>query len=415
MKPGLDRIRALTELLADPQEAYPIIHVAGTNGKGSVTRMAAALLAAHGLNAGAFVSPHLQHIEERFLLGNGRPMARAEFARVVGELAPLVDLYEERSGDLITYFELTAAIAFSWFAERAVEAAVVEVGLGGRLDATNVVDAEVAVLTSVGLEHTEFLGTTLAAIATEKAAILGDGKTLVSGALPPETEGVVTGRVAETGSTWRRWDTDFGVTDATQAVGGWVCDLRGVYGDYSDVVLNLHGRHQVRNFAVAVTAVEELFGRALSLEAVYQAAATVTSPGRLEVVGRRPLVVLDGAHNQQGMEALSASLAEEFINTEWTVVFGLQGERDPALLLAELKGKVGRLIATQPTEGSPRPAEGVAAAAAEVLGSGVPIEVVPVAVEAVARALAAVTETDGVLVCGSLYLVGEARSNLVTA
>lgn len=393
--------------MADPQEGYPVIHVAGSNGKTTTARLAAGLLRAHGLNPGLFTSPHLQAVEERFAAG-GRDMLPDELGPALDELAPLVELYEQRTGDGITYFELTAALAFSWFAEKAVDVAVVEVGLGGRLDATNVVDAEVAVITSISLEHTEYLGSTLAEIAAEKAAILGPGRALVTGNLPPEAREVAGRRAADCGSAWLRWGVDFSVAGATRAPGGWLVDLEGVYRPYPALPLRLHGRHQVANLAVAVAAVEAFLGRALDPTAVAEAASAVASPGRMEVMGRDPLVLLDGAHNPEGAAALAAALAEEFPKTRWTAVFGAMGDKDVDTML----GYLGPALATAHTA---RAADSPRARAAEEVASrvervlGIPAH----PHESVAAAVAAArAEGNPVLVTGSLYVVGEARTAL---
>lgn len=407
MRPGTERISGLLALMADPQLGYPVIHVAGSNGKTSTSRLAAALLAAHGLTPGLFISPHLQVVEERFAVG-GEPIRPQELAAALSEVRPFVELFEERKGGGITYFELTAALAFSWFAERAVDAAVVEVGLGGRLDATNVVDAEVAVITSISLEHTEYLGGTVAAIAGEKAAILGSGRVLVTGHLPAEALDVAGSRAAATGSAWLRSGVDFSVARATPAVGGWLVDLEGVYRPYPGLPLRLHGRHQTANLAVAVAAVEAFFGRALDPAAVAEAAARTRSPGRMEVVRHDPLVVLDGAHNPEGTAALAAALAEEFPTTRWTVVFGAMADKDVPAMLRLLGSAIASLRAARAADSErARPAAEVAALAAEVLG--VPVWAHDSVAEAVAAALDA---GEPVLVTGSLYVVGEARSSL---
>jgi len=393
--------------MADPHLGYPVIHVAGSNGKTTTSRLAAALLAAHGLTPGLFTSPHLQAVEERFEVA-GEPMRPEELAAALAEVCPFVDLFEQRTGDGITYFELTAALAFSWFAERTVDAAVVEVGLGGRLDATNVVDAEVAVITSISLEHTEYLGGTPAAIAAEKAAILGQGRVLVTGDLPPEALEVAGGRAAATGSAWLRSGIDFWVAQAEPGAGGWLVDLEGLYRSYPGVPLRLHGRHQTANLAVAIAAVEAFFGRALDPAAVAEAAARTRSPGRMEVVRRYPLVMLDGAHNPEGTAALAAALAEEFPTTQWTVVFGAMADKDVPAMLRLLGPAVASLHAARAADSErARPSAEVAALSAEILG--VPVK----AHDSVAEAVAAALDAGGpVLVTGSLYVVGEARSAL---
>jgi dihydrofolate synthase / folylpolyglutamate synthase len=393
--------------MGDPHRSYPSIHVAGSNGKTTTARLTAGLLAAHGLKPGLFTSPHLQAVEERFAVA-GETMPPEELGLALEEVLPFAEIYEARTGDGITYFELTAALAFSWFAAWAVDAAVVEVGLGGRLDATNVLDAEVAVITSISLEHTEYLGDTLAAIAGEKAAILGPGRVLVTGDLPPEALEVAERRAADTGSAWLRLGRDFTVTDARRAVGGWVVGVEGVYRSYPELRLPLLGRHQTGNLAVAVAAAEAFFGRALDPDAVVEAAAAARSPGRMEIVRRDPLVLLDGGHNPEGIAALAAALAEEFPTTRWAVVFGAMADKDVPQMLRLLAPAAGSFHAARAADSSrARPAAAVAALAREAMA-------VPVSDhDSVPAAVAAALGTGApVLVTGSLYVVGEARTAL---
>jgi dihydrofolate synthase/folylpolyglutamate synthase len=403
VKPGLERIKGLLEMMGNPQEGYPVIHVAGTNGKTSTSRMAAALLSAHGLTPGLFTSPHLQRVEERFEVG-GKQISAGGLGSALADLKPFVDLYEQRTGDGITYFELTAALAFSWFAEMAVDVAVVEVGLGGRLDATNVVDAEVSVVTSIGLEHTEYLGDTLGAIAGEKVAILSRGRTLVTGELESEALEAVSLRVAATGASWFRYGHDFRVAGVGSLPPGWMLDLEGVHQEYPGIRLLLHGRHQTDNFAVAVASVEALFGRALDPAAVLEAAAAVRTPGRMEVVRERPLLMLDGAHNPAGMEALVSALLEEHPGKQWAVVFGAMVDKDLGSMLALLEPVTGAFFAAAADAGRARAAAEVAAVASATMTA--PVSTWP----SVEAALAAAAAGGGpVLVTGSLYVVGEAR------
>ena len=407
MKPGTERITGLLALVGDPHHSYPSIHIAGSNGKTTTARLAAGLLAAHGLKPGLFTSPHLQAVEERFEVG-GAALTREELGAALDDVLPFAEAFEARTGDGITYFELTAALAFSWFATQSVDAAVVEVGLGGRLDATNVLEAQVAAITSISLEHTEYLGTTLAAIAGEKAAILGPGRTLVTGDLPPEALEVAGERAAATGSAWLRFGADFSLGEVQRAIGGWLVDLEGVYRAYPEVRLPLLGRHQTANLAVAVAAVEGFFGRALDPLAVAEAAAAARSPGRMEVVRRSPLVLLDGAHNPEGSAALADALAEEFPTTRWAVVFGAMRDKDVPAMLRSLAPAAASFHGTRAAESArARPAAEVAALAAAEMA-------VPVAVhDSVAAAVAAALEEGGpVLVTGSLYVVGEARGAL---
>jgi dihydrofolate synthase/folylpolyglutamate synthase len=418
VRPGLERIAGLLEVMGDPHRQVPVIHVAGTNGKTTVVRLISQILGHHGLNAGWFISPHLERIEERFAV-HGTPLDERQFVAAVADVAPFVEVFEARAGaagtgEGPTYFELTAAIAFAVFVAGAVDVGVVEVGLGGRWDATNVVKADVSVITGISLDHTGLLGETVAEIAAEKAAILKDGGRLVTGPLPPGAEGPVTAQVAATGSTWFRWGEHFAVSDAAKAVGGWVVDIEGVFDRYEGIFLPLHGRHQVDNLATAVAAVEVFFGRALDHAALLAAIAGATSPGRIEVVRRSPLVIIDGAHNAQGLEGLASALVDEFPAARRALVVGFGGGRDPAALMAPLAELADEVVATAAEDGSAIPADEVAAAAVTVFGAGTPVATaVPVAA-AVAKALAASAPADQVVVTGSLYVVGEARTAMAS-
>lgn len=408
IKPGLDRIRLLVEAMGDPHLGYPIIHVAGTNGKTSTTRFAALLLTAHGLNTATYTSPHLEAVEERLGI-NGRIATPEQLTQAVADVAAFAGILEERGIAEFSYFELTTAMAFAFFAEQAVEAAVVEVGMGGRLDATNVVDAEVAVLTGVGLEHTEYLGDTVEEIAGEKLAITSEGGTLVTGPLVPSVLDLASQVASERHATHLAFGRDFSV-EAVMAVGGWKVDIQGARGRYPDVVLEVHGRHQTANAAVAVAAVEALLGRPLDLGAVREAASVFTTPGRMEKVATEPLVLLDGAHNPDGFGVLAASLAEEFPTTRWVLVLGVMGDKDLEAMVREVEGRVSAVVATAPGEERAVPPEEVARRAASVLA--VPTRHVPTVPDAVEVARDLAGPGGAVLVAGSLYLVGEARRAL---
>ena len=410
VKPGLERITGLLEFMGDPQLAYSVIHVAGTNGKTTVTRLVADILGAHGYRTGAFTSPHLHHVEERFAI-DGRPLGPEELVEAVSDIAWFVEEYERRSGTGVTYFEVTVALAMSVFAAAAVDVAVIEVGLGGRWDATNVVVSDVAAITGIALDHMEYLGETVGDIAAEKAAIIDQDGVVVTGPLPPGAEGPVTGRVAETDARWLRHGDDFSVESETLAVGGWVADVEGVYDRYGDLYLPQHGRHHITNLATAIAVSEAFLGHALDQDALKTAVSATSHPGRIEVAHRRPLVIIDGAHNQQGVEGLAAALSEEFPEEAYQLVVGLRGSRSAGEVLVPLDGQIAHVWATAPDDPAAQPAQQVATAAAEVLGTeATVVETVP---DALAAAMEAAGETGAVVVAGSIYVAGEARASLI--
>lgn len=408
IRPGLERIERLLDLMGNPHRVYPVIHVAGTNGKTTTVRMISDILGAHGLFTGAFTSPHLHHVEDRYAIG-GAAFGQTHLARAVEDIAPFVMVQEEQYDESPTYFELTAAVGFAAFAVDAVDVAVVEVGLGGRLDATNVVTADVSVITGIAMDHMSYLGDTQAKIAAEKAAILKDGGTLVTGPLGDEAIGPVEERVRATGATWHR-SGDFEVVSADRDERGWVVTVRGLYATYEDLVLGIHGRHQSTHLATAIAACEAFFGRALDGDAVREAAATVRSPGRLEVAGLSPTIIIDGAHNEEGFLGLAETLDNEFVETEWVLVIGVRGGRDVGSLVAPLRGKIAQVVATEAEDHLATPSAAVAIAAGEALGVASEA-VVPIS-EAINVAIRAAGDDRGVVVAGSLYVIGEARHAL---
>jgi len=404
-KPGLSRIIGLLEFMGDPQNSYRSIHIAGTNGKTTVVRMVQQILGAHGLAAGGFTSPHLSRIEERFTL-HGVTLDPLDFVDAVADIAWFVEAYEQRADTHVTYFEVTAALAFSIFATAAVDVAVVEVGLGGRLDATNVLTSSVSVITGIDIDHTEFLGTRIGEIATEKVAIVGRDGTLVTGPLPEQAIEAVTQHVESSNANWIKFGVDFAVEDAVVAVGGHQATIEGIFGRYEDLILRIHGRHQVDNLATSIATSELFIGQELDHHALALAVESITSPGRLEVVSRRPVVILDGAHNVQGFRGLAATLLDEFPALGWRLVLGIRGERDVEELVAPLNGLVSVVYATQAEDDAALDAADVAAKAGTALG--VVAEVAPNVKEAIALAQQSAGSEGGVVVAGSLYLVGEA-------
>jgi dihydrofolate synthase/folylpolyglutamate synthase len=406
--PDLSRMRRLMEVMGDPEHQYPVLHLTGTNGKTSTARALTCLLTAKGLRVGTYTSPHLERVNER-LAEAGEPVSDEELAELLSSLALLEPLLDPEAR--LTWFEILTAAAYRWFADRPVEVAVVEVGLGGKWDATNVADGAVAVVTNIGLDHLEFLGPQLLDVATEKAGIVKAGSTLVLGETRPELQAVFEAQGAAT--VWRR-GVDFACERNELAVGGRVLDLRTPGATYRDVFLALHGRHQADNFACALAAAEAFFGAPVEPGLVAEAAATVRSPGRLEIVNRRPLCILDGAKNLDGARSAAAALDEEFAEVRSRIlVVGMLRGKDPEEMLRALGADRARLVVACPPP-SPRaqPASVVGEAARRL---GCAVEVAESVAEAVERALAQAHDDDLILVTGSLYVVGAARAALHAA
>jgi dihydrofolate synthase / folylpolyglutamate synthase len=404
--PTLDRIKALTELLGSPQLEFPAVHLTGTNGKTSATRMIAALFDAMNLSVGSYTSPDLSRVNERMEL-RGEPISDEELAVVLTRVAAVEEFIDDRP----SYFEILTAAAFDWFATEAVHVAVVEVGVGGTWDATSIVEAPVAVVTNVSIDHVEYLGTTLPEIATEKAGIVQPGATLVLGETDPALREIFEARGP--GEVLVR-DRDFSVRSQQLAHGGRLLDLITPTGPYDDLFLPLHGSHQADNAVIALTAAESFLGERISPEVVAEAFANVRTPGRLEVVGRQPLLLLDGAHNVAGARALVSALDEEFATGPRTLVVGFLREKEPHEMLEALGlAASSHLVCTRaPSPRALDPME-VANAAMDLGFDSDRIDTVDSVPDAVARALE-VTPADGqVIVTGSLYTVGAARSVLV--
>jgi dihydrofolate synthase/folylpolyglutamate synthase len=416
-RPTLERIRVLASVMDDPQERCPVIHVTGTNGKGSTVRMATALLVADGLMVGTYTSPHLERLNER-IAANGEPISDEALADVLAALRDLepfaASLAPEPGSEAsqLTWFELMTAAAYRWFADTAVEAAVVEVGLGGRFDATNVADGAVAVVTNVELDHTELLGPTRSHVAAEKAGIVKKGSVLVLGETDPDLVPIFTAEAERVGAaeTWLR-DRDFGCEANRLAIGGRLLDLRTPGARYEEVFLPLAGAHQGDNAAAAVAAAEAFFGAPLADDVVREALGSVTVPGRMEVMMRRPLVVLDGAHNAAGARVAGGTLAEDFAAADRVVlVMGCLRGRDPTDLLRGLSDpRLAYVVGCPAPSARGLPAEEVVAAAHAL---GVEASAAASVGEALEEAVSRAGAGDLVLVTGSLYVVGAARSIL---
>ncbi len=402
--PTLNRMRELAHLMGNPERAYPSVHVTGTNAKGSTVAMIASLLAAMGLSVGTYTSPNLERVNER-IARNTEPIDDESLAAVLSTLAGLEGL----ASDQPSRFELLTAAALSWFADVAVDAAVIEVGVGGTWDATNVVESQVSVVTNIGLDHTEILGPTLEDIALDKAGIVKPGSIAVVGETDPHLASMIETRASEAGAdaVWLA-GRDFACTTNRLALGGRLVGIETRGRTYPDVLVSLNGPHQGVNAACALAAAEAFFCRPLEQEVVEDALASVQVPGRLEVVGRHPLVVVDGAHNVAAMAALAAALEEGFSVPGATVaVVGMLGGRDPEAMLSALSpARIGHLVTCAPSSPRALGAEEVARA-----GWGLGLDAVTAGsvAEALDVGLGLVPEDGMLVVTGSLYVVAEAR------
>lgn len=424
MVPNRDRIIELLDMLGNPQRSYPAIHLTGTNGKTSAARMIDALLRAHDLRTGRYTSPHLDSVTERICI-DGVPLSDEQFAAAYQEVAPLVALIDEQERaagkQTVTYFEFVTAMAFAAFADAPVEAAIVEVGLGGRWDATNVLDATVAVVSPIGLDHADVLGPTIADIATEKAGIIHRDATVIMTAQPAEAVPPLLHRVAEMEATVAREGAEFGVVDRQLAVGGQRLTIQGLGGVYDDIFLPLFGAHQAQNASLALAAVEAFLGagksRSLELDIVREGFAQASSPGRLEAVRASPTIVVDAAHNPEGLRATLAAFAESFAFRRVIAVLGVLGNKDAVTMVELLEPVADQIVITE--NSSPRrfPADDLAAIAVDVFGAD-RVEVAPRLDDALEAAVRMVEENGdqgsslaggGVLVTGSVVTAADAR------
>jgi dihydrofolate synthase / folylpolyglutamate synthase len=409
MVPDLDRIRALADLLDHPERTYPSVHVTGTNGKTTTARVIARILCAHGLSTGVYTSPHFASITERVSLCDDH-IPEAEFAEAYEHLRPYLDEVDRLGQERVTYFETLTALAYLWFADKPVDAAVFEVGMGGTWDATNLIPARVAVLCSIALDHPE-LGPTVRDVATEKAGIIKEGATAVIQEPGPDALPAIEGRARDVGATLILRGREYSLVERTPAVGGQRITVAGLHAAYEGYVLPLHGAHQAENAATAIVAAEAFLARALSEEALREALDGLTAPGRLEVVARHPLVVLDGAHNPEAARALATALPEAFTWERLHLVVGVLDTKDVDGILTPLvpASTRGYACANQnPKSVSPdRLADACRAAGIA------DVEVYPSVASALDAAHAAAEENDLILVTGSLYTVADARPRYV--
>ncbi len=417
LQPSLDRVRAVVELLGDPQRTFPVIHLTGTNGKTSTTRVIERILREMGLRTGRFTSPHLHTMRERIAL-NGDPVDAERFIAAYDEVIPFVDIVDatsvSRGGPRMTFFEVLVAVAYAAFADAPVDVAVVEVGMGGSWDATNVVDAPVSVITPVAIDHTHFLGTTEVEIATEKAGIIKADAIVVSGLQDPDVAEIIIARAEEVGARTTFEGNDFGVLAREVALGGQTLSLRGLAGDYPDLFVPLWGRHQAQNVALAVAAVEAFVGggeQPLDLEVLQAALAEVTSPGRLEIVRRSPTVLVDAAHNPSGARALCDALQDSFTFGRLVGVVAILADKDAAGMLEILEPVLDEVVVSRTTSPRAMRPSALGEIAAEIFGEH-RVTVVESLPDAIDRAAALADEggvNGGVVATGSVVTAAEVR------
>ncbi|HLR96406.1 MAG TPA: folylpolyglutamate synthase/dihydrofolate synthase family protein [Jiangellaceae bacterium] len=418
IEPSLERITALLGLLGDPQRNAPVIHVAGTNGKSSTVRMIDSLLREMGLRTGRYTSPHLESITERIVI-DGEAISGSDFADTYAEIAPYLDIVDAQHDVPLSFFEVLTAMAYVAFADAPVEVAVIETGLGGSWDATNVADGDVAVVTPVALDHADYLGDALEEIAGEKAGIIKPGSIAVLARQEPEVAEVLLQRVADVGATVVREGPEFAVRRRDVAVGGQLLDLQGLAGQYSEILVSLHGEHQAANAATALAAVEAFIGgggESLDQESVRSAFSGVGAPGRVEVLRRGPTILVDAAHNPAGAKALTETLTSEFTFTRLVGVMAMMGDKDARGILEELEPVLAHVVLTRNSSPRSLPVEELADVAAGIFGRDrVSTEAqLPDAIDAAV----AVAEEEGllggagVLVTGSVVTAGDARTLL---
>ncbi|MBG0740941.1 bifunctional folylpolyglutamate synthase/dihydrofolate synthase [Paeniglutamicibacter antarcticus] len=423
MEPRLAPLFRAMDVLGEPNKAFPVIHITGTNGKTSTARMIEAGLRAHGLRTGRYTSPHLSKVTERISI-DGAPVPDETFVRIWDEIRPYLAIVDAElaadSQPRLTYFECLTILAFAVFADEPVDVAVLEVGLGGITDATNVADGQVAVVTPISLDHTELLGDTTGDIAVEKSGIIKEGAFLVSAAQPVDAAQTLLEAAREKNAEFRFEGVEFGVENRSVAVGGQMVTVQGLAGRYPDLVLPLHGAHQAENAAVAVAALEAFFGggtRELDIDVVRTAFESVSSPGRLEVLRTAPTVVVDAAHNPAGIAASAQALQEAFAFSKLVLVLGILKEKDAEGILHQLRESYGdeaeEICLTQSKSPRAIPAGELAELASDLGWSEENIHIAEAlddAIEwAVERSESHNDLSGGVLITGSITLVAEAR------
>ncbi|WP_063784925.1 folylpolyglutamate synthase/dihydrofolate synthase family protein [Streptomyces sp. TP-A0356] len=418
LEPSVSRIAALMDVLGEPQRSYPSIHITGTNGKTSTARMIEALLGAFELRTGRYTSPHVQSITERISL-DGAPISAERFVETYEDIKPYVEMVDSQQEYRLSFFEVLTGMAYAAFADAPVDVAVVEVGMGGSWDATNVIDGDVAVVTPIDLDHTDRLGGTPGEIAQEKAGIVKQDATVILAQQPVDAAQVLLKKAVEVDATVAREGLEFGVVSRQVAVGGQLLTLRGLGGEYEEVYLPLHGAYQAHNAAVALAAVEAFFGvgsqrpESLDADTVRKAFASVSSPGRLEVVRRSPTVVLDAAHNPAGARATAEAVSEAFDFSRLIGVVGASADKNVRGMLEAFEPIFAEVVVTRNSSHRAMDADELAAIAVEVFGEE-RVQVEPRLPDALEAAIT-LAEEEGeyagaaVLVTGSVITVGEAR------
>ena len=416
IEPTLQRIAALVDVLGSPHLTYPTIHIGGTNGKTTTSRMIDSLLFEMGLRTGRFTSPHLESYLERISI-NGQSIDPNAFIFTYNDIAAYLDLMDSKFEHPISFFEAMTALAFAAFAEHPIDVGVIEVGMGGEWDATNVVDADVSVIMPINLDHTEYLGETLTEIAQTKAGIIKQSGFVVLAQQEPEAAKELLKRAAEMGADVAREGVEYSVLARSLAVGGQLLTIQGPSDTYEDIFLPLHGKHQASNAAAALVAVEAFFGdQELDIEAVRAGFANVTSPGRCEVVHREPTIILDAAHNPHGAAAIAETVQSEFTFDGVIGVVAPMGDKDIHGILLEIEQVMDSVIVTANSSTRSTPVEKLEKIAIEIFGSDRVFsdETLEKALErAIKDTVRPLSEDSvGILVTGSVVTVGEARSYL---
>jgi dihydrofolate synthase/folylpolyglutamate synthase len=412
--PTLERISALVDMLGSPQLTYPTIHIGGTNGKTTTSRMVDSLLFEMGLRTGRFTSPHLESYLERICI-NGQPIDAKEMIFSFNDISPYLDLMDTKFDNPISFFEAITALAFAAFAEHPIDVGVIEVGMGGQWDATNVVDADVSVIMPIGLDHMEYLGNTIAEIATTKAGIIKEQGFVVLAQQEPEAAVELLRRAAEVGADVAREGLEYSIDSRAIAVGGQLISITGLRGHYDDIFLPLHGKHQASNAAAALIAVEAFFGEQdLDIDAVRAGFANVTSPGRCEIIHRDPTIILDAAHNPHGAKAIAETIQSEFTFDDVTGIVALMADKDALGILQALEPIMNQIIVTTNSAARSMPASDLEALATQVFGAD-RVFAQPTLADAIEKAIKDSVrplsdESLAILITGSVVTVGEART-----